>query len=100
MKVEKQIELLRDAEGVFLSLDAHKKVLAAQLYLSAEGKNVAEKEAVVYASSEWTAFAKAHAEAESNLNHEKRRYELKLKAYDAEHLSFKNEAPAIRRQST
>lgn len=98
-KLEAQIDKLRVAERDFLSLEAHRKVLAAQLFIRADGKNVAEREANVYASADWTAFAEAHVEAESSFNHERRRYELRLKAYDAEHLTLKTEAPAIRRQA-
>jgi len=98
-KLEEQIETLRDAEKQFLALDAHKKVLAAQLFLKADGKNVAEREASVYASDDWIVFSKGHVEAESSYNHERRRYELRLKAYDAEHLTLKTEAPAIKRQA-
>lgn len=97
-KLADQIDKLRDAEKVFLELDAHKKVLAAQLYLKAEGKSVAEKEALVYASGDWVNFSIGLVEAESAFNHERRRYELQLKAYDAEHLTLKTEVPVIRRQ--
>lgn len=98
-KIESSIELLRDAEHTFLTLEANRKVLAAQLYLKAEGKNVAEKEANAYATLDWRNFAAAHVDAETNFNRERRMYELRLKAYDAEHLTFKNEAPVIKRQA-
>lgn len=98
-KVSVQIDKLRETERVFLTLEANRKVMAAQLYLRAEGKSVAEKEANVYASESWTAFIAGHVEAESAYNHERRRYELMLKAYDAEHLTLKTETPAIRRQA-
>lgn len=97
-KIEAQIETLSKAERTFLELEAHKKVLAAQLFLTAEGKSVAEKEAYVFSSKAWIEFSLGHVEAESMFNHERRRYELRLKAYDAEHLSLKSEVPAIRRQ--
>lgn len=93
-----QIDLLREAEKTFLELDAHKKVLAAQLFLKVEGKNVAEREALVYSSEAWINFSQGLVEAESNFNHERRRYELKMKAYDAEHLTLKTETPVINRQ--
>lgn len=98
-KLEAQIDKLRIAEREFLSLDAHRKVLAAQLFIKSEGKNVAEREANVYSCSDWTAFSNAHVEAESAFNHERRRYELQLKAYDAEHLTLKTETPVIKRQA-
>lgn len=99
ISIADQIDELREAERTFLDLEAHKKVLAAQLYLKAEGKNVAEKEANVYASDAWIHFSKGLVSAETAYNHERRMYELKLKAFDAEYLTMKTEAPAIRRQA-
>lgn len=98
-KLDEQIDRLRSAEMAYLTLEANRKVLAAQLYLKAEGKNVAEKEASVYASQDWIAFSNGLVQAETTFNHERRRYELQLKAYDAEHLTLKTETPAIRRQA-
>jgi hypothetical protein len=98
-KIEESIETLRKVERAFLMLEANKKVLAAQLYLKAEGKNVAEKEAQAFSTNDWINFSKGLAEAESAFNHERRMYELRLKAYDAEHLTLKTETPAIRRQA-
>jgi hypothetical protein len=98
ISIADQIDELREAERAFLNLEAHRKVLAAQLYLKADGKNVAEKEANVYASQDWRDFMKGHVAAETAYNHERRMYELKLKAYDAEHLTLKTETPVIRRQ--
>lgn len=97
-KLEEQIDALRAAEKSFLALDAHRKILAAELFLRAEGKSVAEREAVVFSSDDWIAFSNAHVEAESSFNHERRRYELRIKAYDAEHLTLKTETPVIKRQ--
>ncbi len=94
-----QIDLLKAAEALFLELEANRKPLYSQLFLRAEGKNVAEKEASAYDSKEWRDFMAAHVQAESDFNHERRRYELKLKAYDGEHLTMKHETPAIRRQA-
>lgn len=97
-QIEEHLAVLKTAESHFLYLDAHRKVLAAQLFLKADGKNVAEKEAQVYASSDWIEFSKGHAQAESDFNHQRRVHELLLKKYDGEHLSLKTEAPVIRRQ--
>lgn len=92
-----QIDKLRKAELEFLTLDAHKRVLAAQLFLQAEGKNVAEKEANVYSSAQWKDFSSGLVESESKFNHERRRYELQLKAFDAEYITYKIDATAIRK---
>lgn len=97
-KIEASIDSLRAVEKLYLMLEANRKPLYSQLFLRAEGKNVAEKEAQAYDSKEWRDFATGLVQAESDFNHERRMYELRLKAYDAEHLTFKNETPAIRRQ--
>ncbi len=93
-----QVDVLKDVEAVFLELEAHRKVLFAQLYLKTAG-TVAERESTVYASADWINFITGLVSAESELNHARRIYELKLKAYDGEHLSLKTETPAIRRQA-
>lgn len=97
-KLADQIEKLRDVERVYLELEANKKPLYSQLFLKSEGKNVAEKEANAYDSRDWRGFILGLVEAESAFNHERRRYELQLKAYDAEHLTLKTETPVIKRQ--
>lgn len=99
-KVDAQIEALRKVEAEFLYLEAHKKVLYSSLYLKAEGKNVAEKEANAYASKEWQDFAYGHAEKEAQYHYERRMYELRLKAYDAAHLTLKTETPVVNRQGS
>lgn len=97
-KIEESIKALETVEHRYLTLEANRKPLYSQLFLRAEGRNVAEKEAQAYDSKDWRAFASALVDTESAYNRERRMYELRLKAYDAEHLTFKNEAPAIKRQ--
>lgn len=97
-KIEMQLEKLRKVEAEYLYLEAHKKVMFSGLYLAAEGKNVAEKEANAYASKDWVTFIEGHAAKEAEYLHERRFYELRLKAYDAEHLTLKTETPAMVRQ--
>lgn len=98
-KIEQSLHTLRAAEHMYLKLEAHRKVLFSQLFLKAEGKSIAEKEANAYASADWQAFVAGMIEAETEFNNERRFYELRLKAYDAEHLTLKTEAPVIRRQA-
>lgn len=98
-KLEEQIDTLKAVEHRFLELDASKKMLAAQLYLKTDGKNVAEREAQVFSSADWKVFITAHVEAESEFNFERRRYELRMKAFDAEYLTLKTDHSAIRRQT-
>lgn len=97
-KLSDQIDKLRKVEAVFLELEATKKPLYSQLFLKADGKSVADREAFAYSSDDWRDFAAGLVEAESAFNHERRRYELQLKAYDAEHLTLKTETPIIKRQ--
>lgn len=97
-KIEDSITELREVEKRYLALEATRKPLYSQLFLQAVGKSVADREATAYNSADWRDFAAGLVEAESDLNHARRMYELRLKAYDAEHLTYKNEQPVIRRQ--
>jgi hypothetical protein len=94
-----QINVLRSIEEKFFILEASEKTFFSELYLEADGKNVAEKEAKVYASYKWKEFAKGLAISKSMYNHEKRTLELKIKAYEAEYLNAKLEAEAIRKMA-
>lgn len=96
-KIEQSIEQLREVEKRFLNLEANKKPLFSMLFLQVTGNN-AEREAKVYDSNDWREFAAGLVEAEVAFNHERRMYELRLKAYDAEHLTLKTETPVIKRQ--
>lgn len=97
-KIEQSIELLRQSEKIFLQLEANKKPLFSQLFLKADGKNNAEKEAAAYDSKDWRDYANGLVIAEVDFNYQRRLYELRLKAYDAEHLTLKTETPVIKRQ--
>lgn len=97
-KIENSIDDLRIKERRFLELSAHEKVLYAMLYLKSSGSNIEERKAKVYASDDWKDFVSGHAEAETEYHESRRRYELRLKAYDAEHLTLKTETPVIKRQ--
>lgn len=97
-KIEQSIDEMREIEKKYLALEASRKPLYSQLFLKADGKNVAEREAEAYNSKDWRYFAAGLVEAESDFNHARRMYELRLKAYDAEHLTLKTETPVIKRQ--
>lgn len=98
-RLTKQLEKLRDAEKVYLTLEAHEDVLFAQLYLKVTGgENVKMKESLVYASEDWINFAVGLKDAKAAFNDAKRTYELRLKSFDAEYLTLKTEVPVIRRQ--
>lgn len=97
-KIDEQIMTMRTAEGNFLYLEAHSKVLFSKLFLATPPKSIEERKALVHASQDWFDFIRAHVDAETEFLAQRRKYELKLKAYDAEHLTLKTEAPAIKRQ--
>lgn len=97
-KIEEQIETLSAVEKDFLNLDAHKDVLFAELFRKSAGKSVADREADVYASQEWRDFSKGLAETQAEFHRQRRWYELRLKAYDGEHITYKVENAAILRQ--
>lgn len=97
-KINEQIDRLKGLEKTFLTLAAHEKVLYSKLYLNTIGANVEIRKALVYSTQDWINFSLGLADAETNYLESKRRYELSLKAYDAEHLSFKSEISAIKRQ--
>lgn len=96
-KIADQLDALREAEHLFLSLEANRKVMWAELFLQTQG-TVVERESKTFASDGWKDFMRGHVIAESAFNHERRLYEMLLKAYDAEHLTLKTETPVIRRQ--
>lgn len=97
LKIEEQIDLLSKAESLFLDLDAHKDVLYSELFRKSQGKSIADREAFVYSTDDWKSFAKGLSQAHAEYNKQKRWYELRLKAYDAEHLSYKIEGSVIPR---
>ncbi len=98
IKIDKQIDVLQGVEEQYLYLKAHKDVLFAELYRATTESGVSAKESQVHSSQEWKDFAYGLAKTEAEYNKQRRIYELKLKAYDAEHLTLKTEHPAVKRQ--
>jgi hypothetical protein len=96
--LNEQNDKLQKAEAQYLELEAHRKVLFSQLYLAAEGKNVAEKEANVYVSDDWKRFIGGLIAAETRFNFERRRFEILDKAFLAEYSTLKREADLIPKQ--
>ena len=84
-----QSEKLREAEETYLTLEANRKPLLAQLTLAAEGKSFTEREAKALASEDWRRFMGGHVHSEVALNHARRKWEMLEKAYLAEYASFK-----------
>lgn len=94
-----QLERLKAIEGKFLTLKASKESFYSDLFLKAEGKSIAEREAIVYGSEAWKQFADGLAASQTEYNHELRSLELKQKAYEAEYLITKLDAEAIKRSA-
>ncbi len=92
-----QIDAVHAVELAWLQCDASYKPLLAELTLKAEGKSMTERESKALCSDEWKAFTKGHAESQSAFNHSKRLLELKAKAYDAEHVTYKIENEGMKR---
>lgn len=95
--IAKQIEVLAKVENDYLVLEAHSDVLYAEMFRKSSKSSVADREAEVYDSPTWINFSRGLAEAHARFNKERRNYELKMKAYDAEHLTYKVENQAIKR---
>lgn len=95
--LNEQNDVLREAEGAFLELDANKKALLAQLTIKAQGKSFAEREALALASDDWRDFRAAHVAAETTFNFERRRFAILESAYLAAHATYKNEEQVIRK---
>lgn len=97
-KIDEHIKRLFHVEHEFLTLDGNKKAMLAALTISSSGKSHAEREANALASSDWKNFVSGHSLKEAEYNRERRRYELLLKAFDAEYSTMKIESQVIRRQ--
>lgn len=97
-KVDEHIKKLFLVEHEFLLLDGNKKSLLASLTINSLGKSHAERENRALACADWKAFTVGFAMKEAEYLREKRRYELLLKAFDAEYSTMKIESQVIRRQ--
>ena len=95
---EQHIDVLAVVEADCLKLEANEKSLYSKLFLDAEGKNVATKEALAYSNQDWINFKAGLAEATVKKLRERRVLEIKAKAYESEYLTYKIEAEAIRKQ--
>lgn len=85
----KQSDALKKAEETYLTLEANRKPMLAQLTITAPGKSFAEREAQALASQDWRDFMTGHVQAETDFNHQRRKFEIYEKAYLAEHATFK-----------
>lgn len=93
----KHIDQLKKIEAEYFSLEASEKHLFSRLFLESEGKNIAEREANAYGSSEWKQFKEGLAEAKSAYNTSRRELDLKIKAFEATYITYKLESEAVRK---
>jgi hypothetical protein len=93
----KQADVLKEAEQIYLRMEAERKPMLAQLTIKALGKSFAERESIALASEDWRAFMAGHVAAESAFNYERRKFEILEKAYLAEHATFKLDDRSIRK---
>lgn len=93
----KQSDQLKEAEEIYLRLEAERKPMLAQLTINAGGKSFAEREAKALASDDWRKFMAGHVAAESAMNYQRRKYAILEQAYYAEYSTFKIEDRAIKK---
>lgn len=98
-KWHSQIEKIKPIEARYLSLEGQEKVFLAKLITLIDGKSYAERESKALASDDWKDFKEGLAAAKAEYLDAKRVLELKIKAYEAEYITFKVEAEAIKRAS-
>jgi len=92
----KHLDDMKKIEEDLFNLAASEKPLFAQLYLTTHG-TVPERESHVHVSKAWQDYQNGLVSAKSNMNHAKRKLELLMKAFDAEYLTSKLDADAVRK---
>lgn len=93
-----QNDVLKEAEGLYLELEANKKPLLAALTIAAEGKSHADREAQALSSVEYKSLLTALVQAEKQFNFEKRKFGILENAFFAAHSTFKLDDRSIRKQ--
>jgi len=96
--LEERSEELRRHEEVYFDLAGSEKSFEESLFLKARAPTVAERKAIGKTTGEYKVFMTGLAKAKSAYNHAKRRYEIGIKMYDGEHITFKVQENIIRRQ--
>lgn len=99
IKINDQIEALYKAEEAYLTLDAAKDHTLAVSMASAPPECSSEASKASWAKSLYIylEFKQNLAHAEAEFHKQRHLLDLKTKAYDAEHLSYKIEHSAIKR---
>lgn len=96
-KIRTQIDVLEDAERIYLELEVLEKAKYGFLFTQQEGGSVEEKKQRVINNWAYQETQKERITAEVRYNKEKRILDLFNNAYLAEHLSFKINAQAIKK---
>ena len=92
-----QIDAVAESSRTYLGLEASEKPLYSQLFLGAQGKSIAEREAHAYASDAWRDFSNGLVVAKTEFNRQMHMLELKKKAFDAAYLTAKLENDGLKR---
>jgi len=93
----KLVEVLSQKERVYFELEGNEKVLYSKLFLNAEGKTVADKEAEVYSSEDWIDFQVGKNIAKVDFLKHKRFLDVTQASYQAEYLQCKQDYDSIRK---
>lgn len=94
-KWHRQIDIVFEAEEIFLNMKGMNDIMEAELSLSQEGDSMTEKKFKAKKTKDWKDFIKGKAKAESYYNKQKRLLDIKIKAYEAEYLECKREHEAM-----
>lgn len=97
-KIDKQITKLFHVERSWFEWEKGEDPFLEGLAIKSPGKSKAEKTMYATASDEYKHYLTVLVDRHAEWNREKRRYELLLKAFDAEYSTFKVESQVIRRQ--
>lgn len=92
-----EIEALEPLETQFLQIEANEKPLWSKLFLHAQGKSIAEREAQAYTHPDWLAFLGGLSAAKSRYLKAKRHLELQQARFQSQYLASKIQGEAIQK---
>lgn len=96
-KWHKQIQTLKEMDEMNCLLESSEKTLEGKIFLSVEGKNNDIRFAKVHTHQDWIDFQAGKAAQRARYLETKRLLEIKIKAYEAEYLTLKVQAEAIKK---
>lgn len=91
------LDRLKPLEEKFLSLEGEEESLYGRIFLAYTEGTIAQREALVHSSVRFMEFKRDLAKTKAEYLDCKRRLELKIKAFEAEYLTMKVEAEAIKK---